>query len=72
EARQRKYRTLHKIGKLFSTKSLIVNQAWIAWGQIAWMRLGKVLKAHEYGPYTLDTGNPCRHDGGAFGLCRFG
>ena len=40
-------------------------------GQIAWVRLGKVLKAHGYGPCTLDTGNPCRYDG-SFGLCRFG
>ncbi|PKM36753.1 MAG: hypothetical protein CVV06_09450 [Gammaproteobacteria bacterium HGW-Gammaproteobacteria-10] len=35
---------------------LIVNQAGIAGGQIAWMRQGKVLKAHEYGPCPLDTG----------------
>jgi len=50
---------------------LIVTQAGIAGGQIAWIRLGKVLKAHEYGPCTLDTGNPCRYDG-SLGLCRFG
>jgi len=49
---------------------LIVTQTGIAGVQIAWMRLGKVLKAHEYGPYTLDTGNPCRYDG-SFCLCRF-
>jgi len=48
---------------------LIVAQAGIAGGRIAWMRLGKVLKAHGYGPCTLDTGNPCSYDG-LFGLCR--